>query len=114
VSLATLRCWTANNNTTCSSNNSENDADSGDSTSNQAPPASVLRPRAVLVACIYPDEGRLLGYDVNVADPGSRPTAPQTTACLLRLMLDPLFELNDGLEKLFFTTRGLEMPSFML
>ena len=43
------------------------------------------------MACIYPDEGRLLGYDVNVADPGSRPTAPQTTACLLRLMLDPLF-----------------------
>ena len=43
------------------------------------------------MACIYPDEGRLLGYDVNVTDPGARPTAPQASACLLKLMLDPLF-----------------------
>lgn len=49
----------------------------------------VIRPWAVLIACIYPEEGLLLGYDVNATNPNVFPTVSSTARRLAQIMLDP-------------------------
>lgn len=75
-----LECWTA---LPSSSIDDTGDSEGGDNV--------IVRPWSVLIACIYPEEGRLLGYDVNTREPHKFPTAVSTVHCLLKLMLDPPF-----------------------
>lgn len=78
VTCYKLKCWTS-----LASSDDESQPDHEDSV--------IVRPWCVLVACIYPEEGRLLGYDVNASKPHVFPSAASAAHCLLKLMMDPPF-----------------------
>jgi hypothetical protein len=95
ITCCKLKCWTALKSpnhaaaaaaatTTTAAADDDDDVDDDDE-------SLVARPWAVLVACIYPEEGRLIGYDVDPIQPHLYPVAQSVVRCLLRLMRDPPF-----------------------
>ena len=83
VTLARLRCWT-------SPGDPGSPPGSGAAAAAAGAP-KVVRPVAALVACIYPDEGRLLGYAVDPRQPAASPGPARLLATLTDLMRDPPF-----------------------